>query len=497
MRKKLQIVALTGGLPGTVGGMSDLSTSPPPLGLAGADAIALGRLSQELATAWDGFRHARPDQPVPGEAVQALLAEPLPAAGMPLTRAIDDAMAVLDTSLAQSRPRYFGFVGGSGLEAGVLADALSESFDINMASWSAAATEVERQAIGWLADFIGYPAADGHFTSGGTVSNLSALAAARHRLLPEARTAGVGGHRFGLYCSAEAHASIVRAAELLGVGSDAVRGLPQRADRGVDPDAVAAAIDADRAAGILPLAVVATAGTTLTGAIDPLDRLADVCAQRGVWLHVDGAYGAPAAATASAGPRFAGLDRADSLTVDPHKWLYLPKACGALLVRDPDVLEATFGHDKSYMPDEDELPNAVDRTLEYSRPFRALKLWLAFRVHGADTFRAAIERNLAHAQLLYGLVEAQPRLRALTGPPTLSVLPFQHLPRDPEADVDAHNTRLVRRLQRDGHVWVASAVVDGTVAIRPCFVNFRTADADVQALVDEVLAVGEALEAQA
>jgi aromatic-L-amino-acid decarboxylase len=497
MNKKLQIVAPRRAGSGTVPCMSDLSTSPPPLGLAGTDAIALGRLSQELATAWDGFRRARPDQPVPGDAVRALLAEPLPAAGMPLTRAIDDAMAVLDTSLAQSRPRYFGFVGGSGLEAGVLADALAESFDINMASWSAAATELERQAIGWLAGFIGYPAADGHFTSGGTVSNLSALAAARHRLLPEARTAGVGGHRFGIYCSAEAHASIVRAAELLGVGSDAVRPLPQRADRGVDPDAVAAAIDADRAAGVLPLAVVATAGTTRTGAIDPLDRLADVSAQRGVWLHVDGAYGAPAAATASAGPRFAGLERADSLTVDPHKWLYLPKACGALLVRDPAVLEATFGHDKSYMPDEDELPNAVDRTLEYSRPFRALKLWLAFRVHGADTFRAAIERNLAHAQLLHGLVEAHPRLRARTGPPTLSVLPFQHVPRDPGADVDAHNTRVVRRLQRDGHVWVASAVVDGAVAIRPCFVNFRTADADVQALVDEVLAVGEALEREA
>jgi aromatic-L-amino-acid decarboxylase len=472
--------------------MSDVS-SPSPLGLAGADAIALGRLSQELATAWDGFRRPRPDQPTPDATLRALLAEPLPASGMPLPAAIDDAMAVLDRSLAQSRPRYFGFVGGSGLESGVLADALAGSFDINMASWSAAATELERQAIGWLASFIGYPAGDGHFTSGGTVSNLSALAAARHRLLPDARTAGLGGRRLAVYCSAEAHASVVRAAELIGIGSDAVRALPQRADRGVDPAAVAAAIAADRADGVLPLAVVATAGTTLTGAIDPLDALADLCAEQDVWLHVDGAYGAPAAATATAGPRFAGLARADSLTVDPHKWLYLPKACGALLVRDPGVLEAAFGHDKSYMPDEDELPNAVDRTLEYSRPFRALKLWLAFRVHGADRFREAIERNLAHAQLLYDLVEGHPRLRALTGRPTLSVLPFQHRPADPSADVDAHNARLVRRLQHDGHVWVASAVVDGAVAIRPCFVNFRTTDDDVRALVDEVAAVGDAL----
>ena len=363
-----------------------------------------------------------------------------------------------------------------------------------MASWSAAATDLEPQAIGWLADFINYPAADGHFTSGGTVSNVTALAAARRRALPDVRTQGIGGRRAALYCSAEAHASIVRAAELLGLGSEAVRSLPQRPDdRGVDPDAVARAIEQDKADGIIPLAVVATAGTTLTGAIDPLDALADVCEQHGVWLHVDGAYGAPAAAVPSMRERFKGMERADSLTVDPHKWLYLPKACGAILVKDPDVLYDTFGHAKSYMPDEDELPNAVDRTLEYSRPFRALKLWLAFRVHGAERFRTAIERNLAHAQLLYTMVEEHPRLRALTGPPVLSVLPFQHVPEDPAVDLDAHNARIARRLQRDGHVWVASAVVDGAVAIRPCFVNFRTTDADVQALVDEVCAVGAEL----
>lgn len=472
--------------------MSDVP--PSPLGLAGADAIALGRLTQELATAWDGFRRPRPEEPVPDETLRALLAEPLPEEGTPLPRAIDATMSVLDRSLAQSRPRYFGFVGGSGLESGVLADALAEAFDINMASWSAAATDLEPQAIGWLASFLGFPAADGHFTSGGTVSNVTALAAARRRVLPDARVEGMGGHRAALYCSAEAHASIVRAAELLGLGSRAVRALPQRADRGVDPDAVAAAIATDRADGVLPLAVVATAGTTLTGAIDPLDALADLCAAEDVWLHVDGAYGAPAAAVASVRDRFRGMDRADSLTVDPHKWLYLPKACGAVLVRDPDILESTFGHDKSYMPDDDELPNAVDRTLEYSRPFRALKLWLAFRVHGAERFRTAIERNLLHARLLYDLVESHPRLRALTGPPTLSVLPFQHVPEDPAVDLDAHNARLARRLQRDGHVWVASALVDGAVAIRPCFVNFRTTDADVQALVDEVCAVGAELE---
>ncbi|WP_249012050.1 aminotransferase class V-fold PLP-dependent enzyme [Conexibacter sp. DBS9H8] len=465
----------------------------PPLGLAGADAIALGRLSQELATAWDGFRRAREVEPAADDALRTLLAEPLPEHGRPLPEAIDAAMSVLDRSLAQSRPRYFGFVGGSGLESGVLADALAESFDINLAAWSAAASELESQAIGWLADFIGFPAADGHFTSGGTISNVTALAAARQHLYPDVRTRGLAGRPVAVYCSAEAHASVVRAVELLGIGRDFTRALPQRADRGVDPAAVAAAIAADRAAGIAPMAVVATAGTTLTGAIDPIDELADIAADHGVWLHVDGAYGAPAAAIPRLRAHFAGLERADSLTVDPHKWLYLPKACGAVLVRDPAVLEATFGHPKSYMPDEEELPNAVDHTLEYSRPFRALKFWLAFRVHGAERFRAAIEQNLAHAQLLYDLVAAHPRLAPLTGPPSLSVLPFQHLPADPAVDIDEHNRQVTRRLQQDGHVWVASAVVDGATAIRPCFVNFRTTDADVHVLVDEVLRVGAAL----
>ncbi|MCW2976964.1 MAG: ddc 1 [Actinomycetia bacterium] len=469
-----------------MGTPADASASASQLGLADVDAIALGRLSQELATAWHGFRRARSGQPDGGEVLEGLLEEGLPEGGVPLTQAIDDAMAVLDSSLAQSRPRFFGFVGGSGLESGVLADALAASFDINMASWSAAATLIEEQAIGWLAAFIGFPAGDGHFTSGGTVSTVSALAAARQRVAPECRALGTGHRRFGIYCSREAHASVGRAAELLGVGSAAVRALPQGPERGVVPRAVAEAIDADRADGSTPLAVVATAGTTLTGAIDPLDALADICAARGVWLHVDGAYGAPAAATRSVAAKFVGLERADSVSLDPHKWLYLPKACGALLIRDPRLLEATFGHEKSYMPDGEELSNAVDRTLEYSRPFRAFKLWLAFRVHGADAFRAAIERNIAHARLLYALVQQHPRLRAVAGPPALSIVPFQHVPEEEGVDLDAHNAGIVRRLQREGRVWVASAVVDGRVTIRPCFVNFRTVDEDVHALIDEV-----------
>jgi aromatic-L-amino-acid decarboxylase len=284
-----------------------------------------------------------------------------------------------------------------------------------------------------------------------------------------------------LYCSDEAHYSIERSAELLGIGSANVRALPIDGERRLVPEAVAAAIAADRAAGRIPVAVVATAGTTLTGAVDPIDALADVCADADVWLHVDGAYGLPAATTPSAGRLFAGLDRADSVSLDAHKWLYLPKACGVLLVRRRTDLVEAFAHEEAYIPHE-RSGHMVDITLEYSRPFRALKLWLAFRAHGAQAFRDAVEENLRQARLLHELVSAHEQLEPLCGPPPLSIVPFRHVAA--QGDLNAHNAALVRAIQDDGRVWVAPATVDGHVGLRPCFVNFRTTDDDVRALVD-------------
>ena len=318
---------------------------------------------------------------------------------------------MLDVSLAQPRPRFFAFVGSSGLEIGVLGDLLASCFDVNLAVWAGAASEVEDQAIRWVSEFIEFPAAAGAFTSGGTISNVTALAAARERALPGSRRTGMGAAHGALYCSAEAHYSVVRAAELLGLGSDWVRGLPQDDRRRLVPEEVARAIDADRAAGIAPVAVVATAGTTLTGAVDPIEPLADVCAARDVWLHVDGAYGLAAATTPSAGHRFRGVERADSVTLDAHKWLFLPKACGVVLVRRREDLHGALAHEEDYIPHERPEHHMVDITLEYSRPFRALKLWLAFRAHGAAAIRAAIERNLAQARLLYEEVGAPRRPR--------------------------------------------------------------------------------------
>ena len=454
----------------------------------------LARAGELIGAAWRSFDQFRPGQPPIGERVRALTALGLPEAPTAALGVIDDAALALDETIAQPRPRFFAFVGSSALEIAVIGDALASCFDPNLAVWAAAATEIEQQAVEWVASFVGFPAGTGSFTSGGTLSNVTALAAARERAIPGARHHGLTGARPALYCSSEAHYSVTRAAELLGIGSDGVRALPIDADRRLSPVAVAATIDADRAAGLVPVAVVATAGTTLTGAVDPIGELADVCAARGVWLHVDGAYGLPAAAAPSAAALFAGVDHADSVSIDAHKWLYMPKACGVVLVRERSALSAALAHDEDYLPHDRDEPHAVDITLEYSRPFRALKLWLAFRAHGAAAFREAIERNLAQARLLHDAIAADAEFEPLCGPPPLSIVPFRHVPPG-VADLDAHNALLARRLQDGGQVWVAPARVDGRVCLRPCFVNFRTTDEDVLALLEEARRVGRELAA--
>ena len=370
---------------------------------------------------------------------------------------------------------------------------LAACYDVNLAVWAGAASEVELQAVRWAGEFVGFPAEAGSFTSGGTISNLTALTAARERALPGARHHGLNGTRLALYCSAEVHYSVVRAAELLGIGSSWVRALPIDADRRLRPDAVAAAIDADRRDGIVPVAVVATAGTTLTGAVDPIDGLADCCAERNVWLHVDGAYGLPAARVPSAAPLFRGLERADSVTIDAHKWLYLPKACGVVLVRRKADLQAALGHEGAYLPHDREEAHAADITLEYSRPFRALKLWLALRVHGADAFRAAIGRNLEQARLLYRLRRRAPRSAA---PRRGAAALRRPVPARPGRRAPT-STRTTPRSSGGSRKAASSgsphARIDGSTYIRPCIVNFRTTEADVVAFVEHVLRLGQEL----
>ena len=429
---------------------------------------ALDHARDLVAAAWEEFDTARDIEPPISPELLATLDLPLPESGIDVVEALDEAAEALDQSLAQSRPRYLAYIGSSGLEIGALADLLAHSYDPNLALHAGAATLIEAQALRWTAEFVGFPLAGGSFTSGGTVSNVTALAAARERAVPGSRQVGTPASAVA-YCSADAHYSIVRAIELLGIGSDNLRAVPIDEHRRMRTDALDSMIRSDLAAGLTPIAVVATAGTTLTGAIDPLDAIADICAEHGVWMHVDGAYGLPAASVMP--ERFAGLDRADSVTVDAHKWMFVPKACGIVMVRDEAALAAAFGHETSYIPG---TSNAVDVTLEYSRPLRALKLWLAFRVHGAGKFRETIQGNIDLAHMLYAM--AAERGWEVGPAPDLSIV----LMRKPGID----NAELVQRLQADGRVYISHATVDGETWLRPCFTNTRTTASDVQVLMD-------------
>lgn len=452
---------------------------------------ALHFVTEMVDRYWHSFQQAREGHPAVNDELAESLDIPLPEEGLNAVDVLRHADDVLDKSLSQPRPRFFAFVGSSGLEMGVLADMLASTHDINLAVYAGAANLVEQQALRWVAEFLGYPSHAGTFTSGGMLSNLTALTAARTYALPNSRAEGVQG-KLAVYISRDAHSSIERAVEILGIGSNAIRDVSIDEHRRMRPKHLRELIEADIAAGVTPIAIVASAGTTLAGAVDPIHEIANIANDHHIWLHIDGAYGMPAAATDAARPLFEGLEHAHSITVDAHKWLFLPKPCGILLVRDRNYLINAFTHDASYIREETRAQNPVEWTLEYSRPLRALKVWLAFQTYGAAAFRNAIAQNLEQAVLCAKLAEASDSIELLQ-PPELSVVLFRHLPADPQADINAHNKQLVKALQADGRVYVAGASVDGVDCLRACFVNYRTQDDDVRALIDIVNVVGRTI----
>ena len=461
-----------------------------------SDALAdrervLADLSRVIAEAWASFDTPRPAEPHLEPALAERFDAPLSDEPGDVDETLADAARVLDASVSPSRPLFLAYIGSTGLEIGVLASALAATYDANLATSAGGADLVEQQALEWVAQFIGYPVAEGAFTSGGMTSNLTALLAARECAIPGARVDGVGNVQAAVYCSDEAHHSVIRAVETTGLGSSAVRRVALDDERRMRPDEHERVIEADLADGVTPVAVVATAGTTLTGAVDPLDAIADVCERHGVWLHVDGAYGLPAAATATAAPLFKGLERAHSATLDAHKWLGVQKSCSVVLLREPGHLRAAFGHEERYMLHEGDVANPVDRTLEYSRPLNSLRLWMAFRVHGADQYRRWIEHTLSNARDLTACVREHDAFELLHEP-ALSTVCFRHVPPGlTDEDLDRHNVRLARDLQADGRIFIAPAVVDGRACLRACFVNFRTSPDAVPHVLEVAEEVGQ------
>jgi aromatic-L-amino-acid/L-tryptophan decarboxylase len=416
---------------------------------------------------------------------------PLPEVGTK-ERAFDDLARVLGTVRPPS-PRFFGYVLGSGEPVAALADLLASILNQNVTAWRSApaAVAIERQVIRWMAAAMGCDGFTGSLCGGGSAANLMALAMARETKLPANESGATPGV---VYSSSEVHMSIPKAVALLGLGRQNLRLLPVDAQFRMDVAELERAIAADLTAGRKPVAVVASAGTVNTGSIDPLAEIAALCRRFNLWLHVDGAYGALAALAAP--DLFRGLEQADSVSLDAHKWLYQPLDCGLLLFKDSRCARVAFEHTGDYAKtlesDPDEGYNYFEQSLELSRRFRALKLWLSLRYHGLGEFRAAIRADLDHASQLARTIQGTVGLELLA-PVPLSAVCFRHRDSDaeltePDTKLNELNAAILRRVIERGRVYLSNASIRGQFALRACFVNHRTRAADVAQIVPEVLA---------
>ena len=438
----------------------------------------------------------------------------LPLDGGPAGQVLDDAARLLfEHSLFNGHPRFFGFITSSAAPIGALGDLLAAAVNPNLGGFplSPMATEIELPTVRWIAQLLGYPDdCGGLLVSGGNVANFVGFWAARRaRADWDLRRLGngAGGRVARFYASRETHTWIQKAADLSGFGTDAVRWIDTDARQRMRVDALAAAIDEDLAAGHQPMIVVGTAGSVSTGAVDPLREIAALCRERGLWLHVDGAYGAPAAALSEADPDLKALALADSVAVDPHKWLYAPLEAGCTLVRDRSLLRETFAYHPPYYPDVEEVVDPPVFFHEYgpqnSRGFRALKVWLALRQVGRRGCEASIREDIALARRLYERCAEHHELEAATC--ELSIATFRFVPRDlgprtAEREVAAYldqlNETLMERLMAGGEAFVSNAVIEGRFLLRACVVNFRTTTADVDALPEIVAVAGRALDGE-
>lgn len=428
------------------------------------------------------------DAPALRRATPAELAERIDAAAPEHPRPFEDLLAVLrdDVLPFMSRlqhPRYFAYVPACPTFPGALGDLVDSAMNIDVGSWRQCAgpTRLELVVLDWFKDWIGYPrAAAGVLLGGGSAANLTALHCAREALL------GAMSERAVIYVSDQAHSSLARAARALGFRPERVRVLASDRDFRLAPATLAAAMDADAAAGLRPLLAAAAAGATNTGAVDPLAELAAVCRARGAWLHVDAAYGGFAALTERGRAALAGIALADSVTLDPHKWLYQPIECGSLLVRDGPLLAQAFAVAPDYLRDTlaaGEV-NFADRGLQLTRCSRALKVWLSIGTFGVAAFRRAIDRTLDLAALAQRHVQERPELELLS-PASLGILAFRRrLPGASEDRTAAVNAALVEAFEATGEGLVSSTRLRGRYAIRLCAMNHTSSELDVARVLD-------------
>ncbi|NUO60116.1 MAG: aminotransferase class V-fold PLP-dependent enzyme [Hamadaea sp.] len=393
---------------------------------------------------------------------------------------------VLAYPFGNGHPRYAAWVNSPPHVLGAYAEALAAALNPSVAGGDHAAVHVEHEVVRVFRDLAGFPeTGTGLLVSGGSMATLTAFAVARHRAAErhgiDVRRDGLAGRRFVVYLGTEGHGSARKAAELLGIGSANVRLIPADSDHRLRPDLLRREIVADRAAGAVPVAVMASAGTVNTGAIDPLAEIAEVCADHDVWLHVDGSYGGPAVLLLDEyAPVKAALSAVDSIALDPHKWLYAPVDAGLVLLKDRQLARDAFSLVPPYLRTDDE-PWFSEFGFEQTRPFRALKIWAQLRHLGLDGYRRLIARDLAVAGRLAAVVAAEPGLELLAH--GLSVVCFRYA-----GLTDEENRAVLTELNRTGRAFLAGTTVNGVFALRACVVNPRMGSADAEAVVDAVRA---------
>ncbi|MGA8037769.1 MAG: aspartate aminotransferase family protein [Candidatus Acidiferrales bacterium] len=475
-----------------------------PLAMRPEEFRALG---YQLVDRIAGFLDSLPERPVtlgesPLDVRRALQAErPLPQRGADPALVLNHAADLLfEHSLFNGHPRFWGYITSSAAPIGALGDLLAAAVNPNVGAWllSPMASEIEAQTIRWIAEMMGYPSdCAGLFVSGGNMANLVCFLAARQAKAGwNVRTVGMNHSRLRVYCSKETHTWIQKAADISGLGTDAIRWVPTDRELQMNIVALKKQISSDLEEGEKPFLVVGTAGSVSTGAIDPLPELAAICREFNLWFHVDGAYGGLAAVLPDAPDAFAGLREADSVAVDPHKWLYAPLEAGCALVRNPEHLRDAFAYHPPYYHFGTEAINYFDFGPQNSRGFRALKVWLALQQVGRDGYVQMLSDDIRLSRELFKRILKHPTLEALTQ--SLSITTFRYVPTDLDLAgeevgryLDELNRELLTRLQNGGEVYLSNAVIDGKFALRACIVNFRTSLADVEALLPLVVQIGK------
>ncbi len=439
-----------------------------------------------------------------GKTIKSIAAE-LSTEGVPLAQLLDECRTLIDLSRHNGHPRFFGYVASPSTPIGAYGDLIASALNANITCWRSgpAGTELERMVVKWLGSLIGYDRdAKGLLTSGGSMANMIAL------LVANRRKVGVDAARRGLwnsgppmtvYASSEVHMSIAKAADILGFGRDHVREISCDDRQRLRVDHLRERIELDARAGLRPFCVVGSAGTVNTGVVDPLSEIANVAAECDLWFHVDGAYGAPGVLDERKKHLFAGLERADSVSLDPHKWLYVPVDAGCLLFRNEAAAKATFSTEeadyiKTHGYFDEEAFAFWDYGVELSRRFRALKVWLTLQYYGSRRIAAAISEDIALAEYL-GEVVSNADDFELLAPVELSICCFRYVPGGDvsEAELDKLNEGIMERVQKGGRAYLSNATVNGHFALRACITNFRTTKNDIDQTITAVREAAEDL----